>query len=213
MTLTIGLLVALIVPIAFAVMSVRTGNYYYNLGVTGGCVALLLLSGQPMALLPLILSLLISIVGDYFMAHQQQSSSFYLYGMIGFFLAHACLLWYMFGRLEISWWMPVVAGALAIGYGLYLAMRILPNVTDLVMRIAMCAYASILVLAFAFALGFGVALLPRVLFALGVFSILFSDTVIAECDFAGEDRLSKLIMPSYFACHLLITASALVMLL
>lgn len=210
MTLTIGLLIALIVPAACAYMSIRTGNFYYNLGVTGSCILLLAISPQPLVVIPLFACFLISIVGDYFMSHQQQNGRFYLFGIIGFFLAHACLIWYSAGKVDFTPWLLVVAVALAVGYGAYMAWRALPHVADTIMRVAICAYASISVLALIMGIGMSVDLIPRILYSLGVLSIVISDTIISECDFAGESRFGKLIMPTYFACHLLITASALV---
>ncbi len=213
MTLPIGLLIALIVPVACAVMSIRTGTYYYNLGVTGACVVLLLLCGQPMAYLPLIVCLLVSMVGDYFMGHQQHSHRFYLYGIVSFLLAHCCLAWFAWDKLELSTWAMVIGALLAAGYGVYLSHRILPHAGNMAMRVALCAYAAISVLALVLAIALGWPTLPRVLFALGVLMIVFSDTVISECDFAEEDRLGFLIMPTYFSCHILITAAALVALI
>ncbi|MDL2207008.1 lysoplasmalogenase [Eubacteriales bacterium OttesenSCG-928-N13] len=213
MTLTIGLLIALVVPIAGAIMSIRTGKYFYNLVVTGACAVLLMLCPDPMKYLPLILFLVISIVGDYFMGHQQHSHSYYLFGIIGFFLAHVCLVWYTFDKVSVEPWLLVVGGLLAVGYGVYLAIRILPDVDNNVMRVALCAYASVSVLSVTMMIGTPAPLITRVLMSLGTASILFSDTIISECDFAGNEKLSHLIMPTYFACHILIVAGALAALL
>lgn len=210
MTLTTGLLIALIVPLFFAIMSVRTGNFYYNLGMTGSCIVLLVASPQPMALLPVVLCLLISILGDYFMGHQQSSNQFYLFGIIAFFCAHACLIWYSYTKLSFSPWLFALGAVLAIGYGAYLALRILPHVRDIKMQIAIIAYASVSVIALTMAVGMNVPLLQRALFALGVASIVVSDTLICESDFAGNPKPAPAIMPTYFLCHILITASCLV---
>ncbi len=210
MTLTTGLLIALIIPIFFAVMSIRTGNFYYNLGVTGVCILLLVFSPQPMAAVPVMACLLISILGDYFMGHQQNDNKYYLFGIVAFFFAHCCLIWYAAPKCDFPIWLFVVGGLLALGYGLYLAQRILPHVKDIKMQVAMVCYASASVIALMLAIGMNVPLLQRVLYALGVASIVFSDTLICECDFAGNQAPARAIMPTYFLCHLLITASCLV---
>ncbi len=210
MTLTTGLLIALIVPIFFAVMSIRTGNFYYNLGVTGVCILLLVASPQPMTVIPVMACLLISILGDYFMGHQQSDNKYYLFGIIAFFFAHCCLIWYSYNKTDYPIWLLVTGGLLAVGYGLYLAMRILPHIKDILMQVAVVLYASASVIALVMAIGMNVGILQRVLYALGVASIVFSDTLISECDFAGNQSPARGIMPTYFLCHLLITASCLV---
>ena len=67
-----------------------------------------------------------------------------------------------------------------------------------------------LIMALAMALCLSAPAIEKALYALGVASILFSDTIIAQSDFAGDDRFSFLIMPTYFGCHVLVTASVLI---
>lgn len=210
MTLTTGLLIALVVPVVFAVMSIMTGNFYYNLGATGTCIILLAASPNPIAVVPVILCFLLSIAGDYFMGHQANSKQFYLFGIIAFFFSHCCLIWYSYPAVDYVLWQLILGAVLALGFGLYFAFRILPNVKDVKMQVAMVLYASVSVLSLMMAVSMNVPLLQRVLYALGVLSIVVSDTFIADCDFGGNDKLSKGIMPTYFLCHLLITASCLV---
>ena len=210
MTLTTGLLIALIVPVFFALMSLRTGNFYYNICMTGSCIVLLFAMPNPIVALPVIVCFALSILGDYFMGHHNNSNRYYIFGMCTFFLAHVALVWYSYNKMDYAVWQLVLCGVLAIGYGIYLAMRIMPKVNDHVIRVAIIAYASISVIALTMGISLNVPMLQRVLYALGVASIVFSDTLICESDFVGNQRPARLIMPTYFLCHILITASLLV---
>ena len=210
MTLTTGLLIALVIPLFFAIMSVATGNFYYNILMTGSCVVLLLASPGVMVVIPIIVCLAVSILADYFMGHQHESSRYYLFGAIGFFIAHLCLIWYSIDKVNYATWQLIVGGMLAVGYGLYLAFRILSHVPHTGGQLAIALYSSVSVIALAMAVGLRAPMPQLMLYALSVASTLFSDTMICECDFAGNQRLSRSIMPSYFLGHLLLTAACLV---
>lgn len=208
--MNIALVILLVIPIALAVWGTYSRRYYCNLGVTGSCALLLLLSGHMPGVLPLIAALAVSIVGDYFMAHQRSGRNYYLYGICGFGVAHALYIWYAAMRFSFNWPAAIAAIVLAALYGVYLAMRVLPQANDMPMRIAICVYASVSIMALAMALCLSAPAIEKALYALGVASILFSDTIIAQSDFAGDDRFSFLIMPTYFGCHVLVTASVLI---
>ena len=210
MSLSTWLLIALIVPLFFAAMALYTKNFIYNACATATCAILLLATPNPLPILPVILCLLISIAGDYFMGHQKASELFYLFGIATFFLAHACLIWYSANKLDYSPWQLWIGIALAVAYGIYLAFRVLPNVAEIQLRIAIVAYACASIVALMMGIAMNLPLLQRILYAVGVASIVASDTLICETDFAGNHAPAPAIMPTYFACHLLITASILV---
>ena len=199
--------IALIVPVACACARMRTGRYFWNIGVTGTCVLILTMAGKTAALFPMIAALLISIAGDYFMAHQKNAPRNYLLGVSGFFLAHAVFIIYAVSRPQ-NW---PLAGAcalvLAAGYIPYALRCVLPHVQDLAMRIALLSYALISCAGLALACGMTVPLPERLTYLAGMAMIVLSDTLIAEADFAGRHKLERLILPTYFACHILVTAS------
>ena len=100
--------------------------------------------------------------------------------------------------------MPVLTAA----YGVYLARRIFPAL-DPKLRPALAGYALISLAGLSFALCRDVPLTGKLLYLLGILCILFSDTMIAEADFAKQRWAQPLILPFYYLCHLLITASQL----
>ena len=210
MTLSVGLLIGLIVPVLFTVLSLRTRNFYFNVGVTASCAVLVALSPAMMNALPVLCFFVLSIVGDYFMGHQGKDQRYYLFGIAGFFCAHGCLIWYSAARFANAPWVIWAGVALAVAYGLYLALRILPNVLQPAMVVAIGLYAAISLAALLTGAAQSVPMLQRVLYALGVAMIVFSDTMICEVDFAHNSVPQPAIMPTYFLCHILVAASILV---
>ena len=47
-----------------------------------------------------------------------------------------------------------------------------------------------------------------VIYACALALLLFSDTMIAEADFAGNPRADRLVLPTYYLCHILVALSA-----
>lgn len=45
-------------------------------------------------------------------------------------------------------------------------------------------------------------------YAAAIALLLFSDTMIAEADFAGNRRADILVLPTYYLCHIMVAASA-----
>lgn len=74
----------------------------------------------------------------------------------------------------------------------------------------MVLYALISCFSFGCSLRGGFDVLPGILFTAGIFMILFSDCIIALSRFGGVKGIGKWIMPTYFACHILIAAACIV---
>ena len=126
-------------------------------------------------------------------------------GIGGFFAAHALFLWDVLLDASLAP-LPFLAFALlAAGYGLYLARRILPRVSDARMRLAIVLYMLISAASLAFSLA-----VPDAARTLGLLCIVLSDTLIAENDFAGNRAAGLWILPTYFLCHILLALSAVV---
>ena len=131
-------------------------------------------------------------------------------GIAGFFLAHACFLIYSLTRADASgdrllWLIP--AGALAVGYAVFLFRVLYPSIPDVPLKIAATAYTGISLAVFTASLLSSAPPLPKFLFCTGIALILFSDTLIALSRFLRKKKLSCAICPTYFACHILVAAS------
>ena len=193
----------LAIPLAAAALRCVRPWFALNAIVSLSCAAIVLAARG--AVSPLFFGLIVSVAADWFMAHKAGRTGWYLCGIGGFFAAHALFLWDVLLDASLAP-LPFLAFALlAAGYGLYLARRILPRVSDARMRLAIELYMLIS----AASLGFSLAA-PGAARTLGLLCIVLSDTLIAESDFAGNRAAGAWILPTYFLCHILLALSAVV---
>lgn len=193
----------LAIPLAAAALRCVRPWFALNAIVSLSCAAIVLAVRG--AVSPLFFGLIVSVAADWFMAHKAGRTGWYLCGIGGFFAAHALFLWDVLLDASLAP-LPFLAFALlAAGYGLYLARRILPRVSDARMRLAIVLYMLIS----AASLGFSLAA-PGAARTLGLLCIVLSDTLIAESDFAGNRAAGAWILPTYFLCHILLALSAVV---
>lgn len=193
----------LAIPLAAAALRCVRPWFALNAIVSLSCAAIVLAVRG--AVSPLFFGLIVSVAADWFMAHKAGRTGWYLCGIGGFFAAHALFLWDVLLDASLAP-LPFLAFALlAAGYGLYLARRILPRVSDARMRLAIVLYMLIS----AASLGFSLAA-PGAARTLGLLCIVLSDTLIAENDFAGNRAAGAWILPTYFLCHILLALSAVV---
>ena len=198
-----GYAALLAIPLAAAALCRVRPWFALNAIVSLSCAAIVLAVRG--AVSPLFFGLIVSVAADWFMAHKAGRTGWYLCGIGGFFAAHALFLWDVLLDASLAP-LPFLAFALlAAGYGLYLARRILPRVSDARMRLAIVLYMLIS----AASLGFSLAA-PGAARTLGLLCIVLSDTLIAESDFAGNRAAGAWILPTYFLCHILLALSAVV---
>lgn len=198
-----GYAALLAIPLAAAALRCVRPWFALNAIVSLSCAAIVLAVRG--AVSPLFFGLIVSVAADWFMAHKAGRTGWYLCGIGGFFAAHALFLWDVLLDASLAP-LPFLAFVLlAAGYGLYLARRILPRVSDARMRLAIVLYMLIS----AASLGFSLAA-PGAARTLGLLCIVLSDTLIAESDFAGNRAAGAWILPTYFLCHILLALSAVV---
>ncbi len=141
-----------------------------------------------------------SIAGDYLLAHQKENPMRFIAGVGGFFLAHACFLIY---ALHAA--CPGILSAavmLVIGYSVFLWKGIYPHAKGVPLRAALAMYMLISAAVLSVSLG-----TELTLFKLGIFMIVFSDTLIGLHTFMGIQSVQKWILPTYYLCHILIAAT------
>jgi len=161
---------------------------------------------------PLVAALLISVVGDFFMAHKEGKPMWYVFGISGFLLGHFGFMWYSISRFAGNLRIYLAGAALVGMIVWYLASRVLPKLKgNRVMQAAVSVYAVVSALSVVFAAGLqGTNQFETLLFGVGIAMIAFSDTMIAENDFVGNKEWAGFIMPLYYLCHILVAASAVV---
>lgn len=182
-----------------------TGGYIYSALISGFCGVSAMLSGKHL----LGLGLFMSVIADWFLCHQAGHSERFLYGVAGFFIAHCLFAAYAFGRFSFSTAAIIVASALLIGFGAYMLLRALPHI-DAGLKLPVIAYVLVSILSLHAAFSMNAPIAEKILYIVGIASIVFSDTMIAENIFVGVKQAGKLVHPTYYACHWLITLSALI---
>ena len=198
----------LLLPLFFCLMRFITHKYICSALITLSCAAVTALAGRGGASWLVVAALVISAGGDWFMSHQPLNPNFFLFGVAGFALAHAVFIVYAAQSFRFSLPALLVALALAVLYAFYLKARVFPK-ADGFLRPALAGYALISLVGFFFALCRQAPGLEKALYAIGIACILFSDTMIAEARFAGQQWANQWILPTYYLCQLLITASRL----
>lgn len=206
----LALWIALIVPVAAMVMGLKTKKYAWNCALSVSCAAIVLLTGRGMAVAPLAAGLLVSVAGDYFMSHKAGREKWYIAGIALFFVAHVCFAVYSAARFAGSVRLYLAAAALVVMLGLYLHKRVLPKVGSGAMKGAVVAYSLISALSLVLAAGQVCPEFERLLYSCGILLIVISDAMIAETDFVGNGECAAYIMPTYYLCHILAAASAVV---
>lgn len=200
------MIVFMLVPLGLFLMKCVKKKYVFSPLITLSCMAAALMSGAH-AHVFLCAAFVFSVIGDFFLTHKSICQNSYLYGIGGFFLAHAGFLVYALMNAEIAPVSLYVVIALLIPYGIYLVRKLLPALHGMPMKIAVTLYMLISIAVFSCAFSMNVNALNRLSFILGIGMILFSDTVISFSDFLGYRKWDKLILPAYYLCHILVSFS------
>lgn len=202
-------LIALALPVLMVIFKFQTGRYIFSALITAACALAALLSGPKNALWLLIAGLVMSIAGDWFMAHQRRSPLNFFFGVGGFGIAHMLFIAYALTRWRFCPWALAAAVALLIGYALYFVLRVYPRI-DAPTTAAITVYALLSIAGLYCAFSLNAPMPEKILYILGIASILFSDTMIAESLFLRQKWAGPLILPTYYLCHILLAASRLV---
>ena len=203
----------LLLPLAMALLRLATGKYVFSALVSLSCALIAIIFGG--WLIPagrdylLAAGLVVSVMGDYLLAHQKRKPMRFIAGVALFGAAHVILIAYALCAFRFR---PLALGfivVLAALYAVYLKKRVLPGQPG-AMKIALPCYALVSLAGLFCALCVSEATArQRLLYILGIACIVFSDTMIAEADFAHNKKAGKLILPTYYLCHILLAASAL----
>ncbi len=201
----------LLIPVQFilAVLALLGYGFVFQSGTAGVAILVLLLLSFKRQLpvkeaIPLIFAFLCSICGDWFLSHRYGESIRFIYGVACFFCAHVGFLWYALLNGKVRWKFTVI---LLAAYLLFYFVMLYPNFADKATMLAVLAYLLISGISMGAAVGIRANRISRWTFAIGVGLLLFSDTIIGLREFAGYTSLGKLILPTYYLCHIFITYS------
>ncbi len=196
-----------VIPLMFSILAVKKDYLIYKASVTLSCIGICVYAFMQkgnLAFFLIMAAFIFSIIGDVFLSKRKIKSNFYLYGVIGFFLAHVFYLLFMmhYGRINIF-----ILIILLILYIYYFIRRLYPALKDKKMMIAIILYTIISCLTLASTVGLTTNIITKILCISGIFLILISDTFIGEVDFAKNKKFIKLILPTYYLAHILLAYS------
>ncbi|HHU97413.1 MAG: lysoplasmalogenase [Bacteroidota bacterium] len=203
----------LFIPIQFilALLALLGYGFVFQSGTAGIAILVLLLLSFRRQLpvkeaIPLMLAFLCSICGDWFLSHRYGENIRFVYGVGCFFCAHVGFLWYALLRGKVRWKFTVI---LLTAYLLFYFVMLYPSFADKVTMFAVLAYLLISGISMGAAVGINGNRRSKIAFAVGIALLLFSDTIIGLREFVGYPSLGKLILPTYYLCHISITFSIL----
>jgi uncharacterized membrane protein YhhN len=198
---------ALIAPIFCAAIALRGGRWVLRCGVDITCIIIIAAFGADVpGSWILTAALIISMAGDFMLCHRESSNQRFVYGIILFLAAHVLYLVFCCINGSVNWAVFVV---LLAGYGILYIRLLLPAIESKPLAAAAAGYLLISCLSMGAAAGLGLTRPAAWLFAIGIASLVFSDSLIAVREFLNKGLFLHryIMMPTYYASHILITAA------
>ena len=201
----------IIIPVICALLDFRGAGSIYKYTVAFTCGAILCLAyGKDITkdIWIVVIAFMFSIAGGWFLSNRRGLEIRFIYGIICYFIAHLGFLCFAIKNGQINKWVLCVT---LIVYLTFFLTMLYKNINSKPLTLAVLCYLLISCISFAAATGLNFHPLPKWLFAAGIFSLLFSDTLIAFKEFLNYDKLySFLMMPTYYLSHILITLGLLI---
>lgn len=199
--------VLILIPIIFAILVFIEKDFIYRAGVSASCALMLIFLPDrnltKNSVWMVIAALFISIAADWFLCHKNGSDMRFIYGIILFFAAHCGYLAFSLRNGSLAF---KVLFVLVIVYLLFFVFMLVPDISNPLLLAAVLLYLLISCLSVSGAVGLvNGGRFTRWMFTSGIGILAFSDTIIALKDFLGYREYGFLILPTYFASHILIT--------
>ena len=215
----------LLLPLSTLIGYLLTGSFFLRSTTTLLCLALVLcicvVQRRERAAWWVVAAFALSFLGDYVLGHWGGSFEGFVSGVGLFLLAHLGYVGYSLFRGRLLHWLFWL---LALVFGAYYAFLLRPAISDAATSSAVLAYILISCLSLAAAAGIHsdyakreeapectshskTSNLWKILFVVGIASLLFSDLLIAQKRFLHDGTLYPMMMPTYFASQLFISAA------
>jgi len=199
----------LIISVLLAIMALYTSSFIYKSGTAGmGIIILLLLNFNRLKATKdqwlIIGAFSFSIAGDWFLSNMAGDPMMFSKGIALFFLAHLGYLVFATINGRIIW---AFTSILLVAFLVFFFLMLYPAINDKVLMFATLTYLLVSCLSLGAAVGIKGDLVVKWVFVIGIFLILFSDTIISQKDFLVYNRLDFLILPTYYLAHISITFS------
>jgi uncharacterized membrane protein YhhN len=147
---------------------------------------------------------LLSIAGDWFLSHMDGDITMFSKGIALFFLAHIGYLMFATMNGKINW---RFTGFLLLIYLSFFFIILYPAINDKILMMATLIYLLVSCLSLGAAVGIKGDPVIKWTFVVGIFLILFSDTIISLTEFLGYKVFDFLILPTYYLAHISLTFS------
>lgn len=202
--------ILLIFPLLFLIFYLVFHKYIFSFATTFSCILIAayfyVRFNSRKSELFIIMAFAFSIAGDWMLKTRSTNPMGFVYGILLFFIAHVCYLAFCLknGRLHI---MTLVV--LTVLYVAYYLTFLRPAISDSVLNIAVLVYTLVSCVSLSAAAGLSIPSPTKVLFIIGIACLLFSDTLISFHEFLHQSFLYELMMPTYFASQILVTAALL----
>ncbi|MDH7502717.1 MAG: lysoplasmalogenase [Verrucomicrobiota bacterium] len=193
-------------------MALWTGRIPFKLAVAGSCAIILfgcMCRGPWLSRLQLrwvVAAFAMSMAGDYFLSSRNGHAHYFEAGIAAFFAAHLGFLRYALahGRTNTG-----ALAAMLFVFVPYFVLGLSPAIESRTLWSAVLLYLLVSCIGLAAALGLKQPRPVKWLYVAGIALIVFSDTLISFGEFLHYRRFNFLILPTYYAAHLAITASIL----
>lgn len=196
-----------LLPAVFAVLALQGLGFAYKAGVTISCLLIIIVAHRfRLAKLSdtwwIIMAFIFSIIGDWFLSNKGDSFLMFATGIGLYFLAHAGYLVYALrhGRLNKTF-TAVVLGV----YFVFFLLVLWPAIDEPILLYTTLIYLLISCLSLGASAGIESANAVKWSYFAGIALILFSDTIISFKEFTSYQEMNFLILPTYYAAHMLIT--------
>lgn len=198
----------LLLPVVFMICYITTHDYLYDFLTTFSCAVIVgvlaIRKGTIMSWGIVVLAFLFSIGGDRMLFTRGGSEMRFIYGIALFFVAH---LFYIFFCLKNGCLNVRLFIALLLCFMIYFFIALMPNISDKVLLMAVGLYVVVSCLSVAAAEGLSLDKTTRVLFFVGIVCLVFSDTLISIREFLHQHLLYGLMLPTYYASQILVSAA------
>jgi hypothetical protein len=192
--------------IFFASLAIAGLGFVFKAAVTLTCILMLFMDRKHVLSSHkeswfIIGAFIVSILGDAFLSHMDDNASFFVAGIALYFLAHLGYLLFALknGRIDV-----VFTIILLVVFLIFFFLVLYPVNTDKILLLAVLIYLLISCVSLGAAYRLNLSVVSARAFFAAIALILISDTFISLKEFTSFQHLHFLILPTYYAAHLLI---------
>lgn len=198
----------LLLPIVLMTAYIVSYAYLYSMATTLSCALIVLWytskNNDIRNGIWIIGAFAFSIGGDRMLKLCSGHDLYFVSGISLFFIAHVLYLTYSLRNGRMAYKFLTVMGC---GFLIYYCTTLMPRIPDVTVNIFVCLYILISCISLAAAKGLKIDVFSRNLFFGGIASLAFSDTLISIESFIGHTDVYFLMLPTYYASQILVTAA------